>query len=141
MSKSGILPPMMAEVDAEIKKQVNKERSRIRRILQYAGEAAINEARTNGNYTDRTGNLRSSTGYAVAEGGKIAKVGKFDTIGNGGEGTTEGQKFAEDVAKESSADFSLSLVAGKEYASYVAAKDKNVLDSALIVAKDTMTKL
>ena len=31
----------------------------------YVGEACLKEARLNGNYTDRTGNLRNSIGYAV----------------------------------------------------------------------------
>ena len=106
--------------------------------MQYAGEAGINEARTSGDYTDRTGNLRSSTGYAVAEGGKVGKVGNFESVANGEEGTAEGRAFAREVAERSTADFTLSLVAGKDYASYVAAKGMNVLDSGVNVAKQTI---
>lgn len=141
MSNAGVIPPSVREVDAEIKKAINKERKRIKRILQYAGEAGINEARTSGDYTDRTGNLRSSTGYAVAEGGKVGKVGNFESVANGEEGTAEGRAFAREVAERSTADFTLSLVAGKEYASYVAAKGINVLDSGVNVAKQTIQQL
>jgi len=35
--------------------------------LQYIGETFINDARTNGNYLDQTGNLRSSIGYVIFE--------------------------------------------------------------------------
>ena len=37
----------------------------------YVGEACLSEARLNGNYIDRTGNLRNSIGYAVLFNGEV----------------------------------------------------------------------
>lgn len=54
-------------------------------ILNYVGLECVKEARLAGKYTDRTGNLRSSTGYAVVLDGKIIHQSSFGKIHGQGE--------------------------------------------------------
>lgn len=87
----------------------------LRRGLHIIGGKAVNEARNNHGYTDRTGNLTASMGYMVAENGTVSGNGGFE---GGRLGEQEGHKKAEALA---TADDNLKLVvvAGMDYASYV----------------------
>lgn len=110
------------------KKRVNIESAIIRR-LQYLGEQCVNEARTNGDYTDRTGNLRSSVGYVVVARGQI--VNRNFASSSGGEGVAAGTELAESLAAQHTTGYALIVVAGMSYALYVEAKfHRNVLSSA-----------
>lgn len=90
--------------------------------LTYIGEAAIITAREKGNYTDRTGNLRNSTGYVIALDGEIVSSVGFLA--------GEGQAYAEELSRITRGKAVLVVCAGKNYASYVSAKGYDVLDSA-----------
>ena len=74
-----------ASVEAKMKVIIN--------TFCYVGEQCIVEARDNGDYTDQTGNLRSSIGYAVLWNGKIIQKECADKVKNGDEGTSKGEKF------------------------------------------------
>ena len=52
----------------------------------YVGEACLKEARLNGNYTDRTGNLRNSIGYAVLFNGEVMEESAFANTKGGQNG-------------------------------------------------------
>lgn len=102
------------------------------RIMQYAGETFVKEAREalniapayrKGDYTDRTANLRSSIGYFVLHNGNI--------ISEGIEGTSEGVQAGYGLlGKIPIRDtYVLVGVAGMEYASYVESKGYNVISS------------
>ena len=96
------------------------------------GERCIIEARDNGSYTDRTGNLRNSVGYMVLLDGveqsqsNINKLNRkqFDTIKT---------KYTKGLV--------LIVVAGMNYASYVEAKGYNVLSSAELIAENILKQL
>lgn len=111
--------------------------------LAIAGEVAVNAARERGSYTDRTGNLRSSTGYILARDGEVHTSSSFAKIIGGFnpknvplDGDEQGRTLAEGLAKELSKDgFALIVVAGMEYASYVSDKGYDVLDSAELEAR------
>lgn len=103
------------------------------RCLCYIGEAALKAAREKGSYTDRTGNLRNSTGYVVAIGGKIVATAGFDK--------SEGLPFAKELATTTDADGVLVVCAGMNYATYVSARGYDVLDSAELEAQRMANEL
>lgn len=124
------------DVTRAIEKHIDNEVAKVRRLiirnLAYVGESCITVARTKGSYTDRTGNLRSSVGYVIVEDGDIIQMAGFD--GKGSIGKKEGRAFAEELARIYNEGIVLIIVAGMNYASYVAAKGFDVLDSAELQA-------
>ncbi|MBO7287321.1 MAG: hypothetical protein J6U85_03720 [Bacteroidales bacterium] len=116
-----------ASVEAKMKVIIN--------TFCYVGEQCIVEARDNGDYTDQTGNLRSSIGYAVLWNGKIIQKECADKVKNGDEGTSKGEKFLSDrIKKVQKKGVVLIVTAGMNYAEYVEAKGYNVLSSAELKA-------
>ena len=98
-------------------------------VLSYAGEQAVTFARQKGTYTDRTGNLRKSTGYVIMNNGRVVS-GKFQA----GKSATKAQSYAVQIAGEVAVKhpkgWVLIVVAGMEYAAYVEAKGYDVLSGA-----------
>lgn len=88
-----------------------------------------------GSYTDRSGNLRSSIGYVIIVNGQICTKAGF-----GARGVNDGQAQGETTAESFAAKFpdktALVVVAGMNYAVYVAEKNYDVLDTAYIKAKE-----
>lgn len=112
------------------------------RLLQVAGERCVNDARMNGSYTDRTRNLRGSTGYLIVEDGNILNAGGFVPVNGGGaDGGDEGEAFAKRVAIKYPKGLVLILVAGMNYAAYVQDKGYNVLTSAEQLAEKLIPQL
>lgn len=106
------------------------------RQLMVAGERVRNEATERGSYKDRTGNLRRSVGYVVLVDGRVASEA-FD----GGEGGAEGRRLSLEVARRFPRGAVLVVVAGMRYASYVAARGYDVLDSAELMAERIVPEL
>lgn len=112
----------------------------------YVGEQCIIEARDAGNYTDQTGNLRSSIGYAVIMDGRVVQRDCRDKVKQGEEGVSAGDKFLSDcIKKRRRKGIVLIVTAGMNYAEYVEAKGYNVLSSAELKAgplvKSLLTRL
>ncbi len=105
--------------------------------LAYVGEQCLTEARLGGNYIDRSGNLRSSTGYVIVNNGEIVTqvIHEADKGTDKGTGAAEGRKFILELAQRYSVGIVLIIVAGMNYARYVSAKGYNVLDSAESLAE------
>ena len=101
-------------------------------MLSYLGEELAKYAKDRHNYTDQTGNLTNSIGYAVVRNGKIVNYGGEIQPGDG---AAEGLKVATEMANKSSSTFSLLIVAGMNYAAYVEAKGYNVILPAELKAK------
>lgn len=80
-------------------------------------------------YTDRTGNLRSSTGYIVCKDGEPIKKA-FNAIKGANTGVNTGEKLALDIAKKYPTGLVLIVVAGMKYAVCVESKGRDVLTSA-----------
>ncbi len=96
------------------------------RTFNYIGNQCIIEARENGNYTDRTTNLRNSIGYVVLLNGVVQNKslkGKHS------------KKLIEELMPKYSKGIVLIVVAGMHYATYVEAKNYNVLSSAELLAE------
>ena len=64
-------------IEAYIKQQLERQLAVIEYNLNYVGEMCVNAARASSGYTDRTHNLRSSTGYVVVRDGKVVRQSKF----------------------------------------------------------------
>lgn len=135
-----------SEIDAELRKALEEMNRKVIACLQYAGEAAVTEARSyNGKaYTDQTSNLRSSTGYVIVKDGKIVETSAFDKAGSGTDGSkgeANGKAYAKQLASQFPNGYALIVVAGMEYASYVADKGYNVLDSSERIARQVAQQL
>ena len=104
-------------------------------ILMYVGESCITEARDNGSYMDQTGNLRSSIGYVVVNNGKIVGMKVGEQVKDGTEGKRKAESYMTRLASEHSTGICLIVVAGMNYAVYVAGRGKNVLSSAELLAE------
>lgn len=135
----------MIEVNAFIETEVKRVEMLTVRALSYLGELCVIEARDRSqeeSWFDQTGNLRSSIGYVIVHNGRIIQYSEFKQVKNGGDGTTEGKKFAEELAKKFSRGYALIVVAGMNYAEYVEAmENKNVLASAELFARSELPNM
>lgn len=144
MSTQGVTLQNESEVLAEVERKIERINRKIKRSLQYAGEVGVNIARDPqhaGTFTDRTGNLRSSIGSVVIEEKQNASFNGFGAVGEEGKSGAEGKQYAREVISEVHQPHALAVVAGKEYASYVAAKGYDVLDRAEIESRRTFEQL
>lgn len=111
-------------------------------LLKYLGEELAKYAKDNHNYTDQTGNLTNSIGYAVVRNKEIVYSGGENQPG---EGSQEALKVAMKMAAKADETFSLIIVAGMNYAAYVEARGYNVILPAELKAKkdfpEAMNKL
>lgn len=116
--------------------------SEVVRAFSYLGERCVRNVRDRSgddSWYDRTGNLRSSIGYAVIEDGRKIIESAFQSVKGGTEGSVAGRKMIDELAKEYSKTYALVVVAGMEYAEYVEAmKGKDVLASTEIWAKSVV---
>ena len=148
------MPIKRKTTDAQVAEAFNKRLALFRKAviasLIRIGGNAITEARKNGLYIDRTGNLRSSIGYAVVDNGTVMMRSTFDTVLGktevkgqqqmGDTGREEGMKYLESCIT-ATGTIQLIMVAGMPYAQYVEDKNKNVLDTAERYATSEVAKL
>lgn len=135
---------MSVELQGSIAPLIERARQEARRMVisffKAVGEQCTEEAVANGSYTDNTGNLRGSIGYAICENGRVIYYGGFQQVKNGVEGPKEGLGLASELASQTK-EMTLFIVAGMSYASYVADKGYNVLDSAELLADRLIKQL
>lgn len=133
-----------AAFEAYAKRAIAQHRESVMETLIWMGGECVKDAKTNGSYTDRTGNLRNSVGYIIFENGNIIDE-YFEKAVTGTEKSGEDPlKIGRDLAIEVGSDFPgivLVVVAGMKYAMYVEAKGKNVLTSAELLARKELPKL
>jgi hypothetical protein len=126
---------------AQIQKELQLKAARIRLAVisrfQFIGETFIANARNNGNYKDRTGNLRSSIGYVILENGEQI-AGSFP--GSTNIGKDQGKKIITQVSAKFPRGVVLIVVAGMEYAAAVESRGRDVLTSSSIIADDQLRK-
>lgn len=146
----------MDAVTEELTKGVQNVHARIIRDLAIAGEKAVEKARlivTAGGggsvlppYTVQSGNLVSSTGYAIVHDGQIVTMSSFQAVpgpkGDGQEGSATGKAYAKELAMRYTKGYALILVAGMEYASYVQELyHRDVLVSGSLVAEQLVSEI
>ena len=127
-----------AEVAAYLAEQLERLEAAIINAMAYAGVQCTREAREGRNYLDHTGNLRSSTGFAILVNGKVHTKGGFEQVARQGkqpkgavyDGDKVGEKFLLSVIKEFPRGIVLVVVAGMKYAAAVSDYGFNVLDSS-----------
>ena len=103
----------------------------------YVGEACLKEARLNGNYTDRTGNLRNSIGYAVLFNGGVMEESAFANT----KGGQNGKKHLDSLKKNYQNGIVLIVSTGMSYAAYVEARNYNVLTSSELLANKLVPQI
>ena len=133
-------------IEDKVKVSVEAKTKVIVNIFCYVGEQCISEARDSGDYTDQTGNLRSSIGYAVVWDGKVVQRDCIDKVKQGDKGVSEGNDYlSKCIKKARKKGIVLIVTAGMNYAEYVEAKGYNVLSSAELKAgplvKSLLTRL
>lgn len=124
-----------SEIAGYIERQIERQLAVIERTLNYIGEQCVNAAKASNGYKDRTGNLRSSTGYILVCDGRVVRQSKFDPVSGGAEGGKSGEEYAKKLAMNYPNGYALIVVAGMNYAAYVSAKGRDVLDSAELLAE------
>ena len=134
----------MKHIEAHLKKAETHYTNQIVRVLRIVGEKAVNEAKANGNYQDRTANLRNSIGYVIAINGNIIDE-NFNASANGTEPNKEdpikyGKNLAYEVVKNYG-DIVLIVVSGMKYGAFVESKGYNVLTSAEQLANIEVPRL
>lgn len=120
---SGFQKAIMAKFDEAIKTK-----------LKYLGEELVKYAKDNHNYTDQTGNLTNSIGYAVVHNHDIVYSSFDESSGVADISALQAAKaMAQDIYGNNC--YSLIIVAGMNYAAYVEAKGYNVILPAELKAK------
>jgi len=127
----------MAAIEQHLALEIQRRKDAILYAFKYVGERCINEARTNGSYKDRTGNLRSSIGYLILHDGAIHTASPFD----GNEGGQTGKALIDKLVAEFPHGIALVVVAGMKYAAAVEARNFNVLTSAELLAEQQVPTL
>lgn len=133
----------MEEVEAYLLDNIERIEQVIVRNLSFVGESCLTAARSTNSYKDRSGNLRSSTGYVIVKNGKIISQ-VIHAAGSGDDrktGVSEGEKFMREIVRQFPEGIALIVVAGMNYAGYVSAKGYDVLDSAELLAEQLVPQL
>lgn len=100
-------------------------------VLNELGAELAKTARDMHTYTDRTGNLTNSIWYAVMKGSRVVSMGGER---EDGEGAEKAKEVILKIAGTATSKYTLAVVAGMEYASYVEARGYNVLIPAELQA-------
>lgn len=133
--------PSHREIQAEITAYVQAQKRVLIRTLASCLEQIINTARDSGSYTNRTHNLRSSIGGLIIVDGEVVHKAGFKQSGNGAEGVTSGIEYAQSLTREYPKGIAVIVVAGRDYASYVADRGYDVLDSAENLAETLVPQM
>lgn len=127
----------LADIEKFIANSIERSQQAVLNAYKYAGEQFVIDARTNGNYNDITGNLRSSIGYIVLVNGELI-AGNFERAGagtGGDEGVAAGESFAAEFAENYPKGIVLICVAGMDYAAAVEAKGRDVITGSTLEIK------
>ncbi|MCL1937594.1 MAG: hypothetical protein FWF52_04260 [Candidatus Azobacteroides sp.] len=136
-----------------LERQLKRKEEVILRRLSSIGEECVNHVKSlpqpsfpvmkphlipphTPHFIDWSSNLRNSVGYVITVDGNIRDISRFS-----GEGGKKGEAFAREVAGKFPTGICLILVAGEVYASSVAAKGYDVLDSAEDLTVRLVTEL
>ena len=114
------------ELIQKLRNYIAQDDRNIEMILHRIGQEAVNWARENGNYTDRTGNLRNSIGYVIFK-------HRVDIAFEGNQPAKQNKDVIINLTKDKipNKGYALVVYAGMEYGIYVEAKGYIVLSGAL----------
>lgn len=129
----------MGDIEKLIKEKKDRLDAALLLSLRRAGEIFVKNARENGSYRDRTGNLRSSVGYIIVKNGQIIEE-NFRSSGKGkNAGPNVGRRVADDIAQQYRSGYALIGVAGMEYAAAVESRGFEVITSSTLIAEGNLT--
>lgn len=126
------------EMDDQIRRFIEQQKAKVIKMLAYIGDKCIIEARNNGAYQDRTGNLRASIGYVIVDNGIIVLE---STQGSTAEGRAAAEEQLRSLIIQNTSGLVLVVVAGMDYAAKVEAMNLNVLSSAELLAEKEVPRL
>lgn len=129
------------QISGYLQKRISQCEDNLVRLLDATGNACVEAGQDGGDYMDRTGNLRSSIGYVVIKSEKVVRTGGFKVVKGGTEGPKSGHAYAIQLARQYTKGIVLIVVAGMQYAAYVAAQGFNVLDGAELIAEKLVPQL
>lgn len=128
-----MITPMSTILDT-LKKGKKSVKDEVVKVFTRAGEEAVRGARAprGKQYTDRTSNLRSSTGYVLTVDGKPVIGGGYTPVKETGKpGAKAGKVHGNNLAKGADANsVSLFVTTGMSYAQYLDARAYDILDTA-----------
>mgnify|MGYP005750565013 CR=1 FL=1 len=140
---------MNFQAQIKIDQAINQVLQKIERINQFVldrltfiGLEFVRNARTNANFTDRTGNLRSSIGFVILKDGLVVSE-NFELSSNGTDkytGKSQGEDFAKSLFKQEKG-YVLILVAGMKYAAAVESRGFDVITGSGFIVKDDVKEL
>lgn len=132
------------KIDEFFKRVANRIKEAILNELMYIGEGCDELIRSKSqeeSWINRTGNLRSSIGYAVYDHGMMYMRGLFDQVMAGSVGQAEGERMTVELAQTYSDTIALAVIAAMDYADIVEAIDsKDVLESTRILVFNSVEK-
>ena len=138
------------QIEKLLSDKLDKLSSAIISRFLYIGEQFVKDARENGTYTDRTGNLRNSVGYLILVNGSVIyeNFKRSANVSGEGEKVSKGDKSGVEAgrstAKKASQRFPkgivLIVVAGMDYAAAVESKGRDVLTASSVGAKRSLTE-
>lgn len=135
----------MSDINKLIMSEIDRVELLTVRALSRLGDECVKVARDRtpeASWIDRTGNLRSSIGYVIANNGKVIHYSDFKQVKQGNEGTKVGKDLATEIVNRTVGDYVLVVVAGMNYAEYVEARDnKDVLATPELFAKKELPKM
>lgn len=105
--------------------------------IQRVAESFVTNARNQADFTDRTGNLRSSIGYIILKNG-VNIMENFEQRKDGPDGVQEAKKVADDLKKKYPRGYVLIGVAGMEYAAAVESRGYDVITSSATTAANSL---
>ena len=133
----------LADITKFIEKSLQRTRKAVLNAYNFAGEQFVIDARQNGDYIDRTGNLRSSIGYIVIIDGRVSSE-NFVHSGTGSDGefgVQQGLTYAEELAKDYPKGVVLICVAGMDYAAAVESKGLDVITGSTAALENKLNSL
>lgn len=134
-----------------LQQKLNQRREALKRVLDMKlmqlAEEAVTHAKQNKGYKDRTANLKNSISFALFYDGQLVTkaVGKIPNPKeapkdhNGVEGNLE--QFCSESGVVAPSGYSLIIVAGMEYGTYVEHRGYNVLHLTKYFLRDEMKKI
>ena len=139
-SEKAVLGALLATAEAQ--------RKLVLTDLGYIGESAVRHARKNHSYKDWSGNLTSSIGYVIYEDDKPIQMSDFEQVkpnenfDNSVElnGSEVGKQFAAKISQIAKQKHKLVIVAGMVYAEAVQKYKYEVLQGAIILAKNLLKR-
>ena len=146
----GITAQFKSDIDNVFNLLLKEIDRQIIESLCRVGEEAVKLARLphENDWTDRTGNLRSSIGYVVFVDGKQYAMSTFESVPPGKtkqpknatyNGSNVGYALAQQVGEQTQG-YALVVVAGMNYAVHVESKGRDVLTSAEKQAEKDIAK-